>query len=125
VRRSFLATVLLFAMMALSLSAYARGKSTSVTILQPTQVAGTTLKPGNYDIKVSPNGSTAAVVFSHNGKEVATVTGQVVQLQKKSVYTSVTTDNSGGTPKIAQIDFEGSTSSVSFSQTAAATASGD
>ncbi|MGC2109421.1 MAG: hypothetical protein WA655_07880 [Candidatus Korobacteraceae bacterium] len=123
-KRIFIPGTLLLTLL-LSLTAFAKTKSADVDIYQTSQVAGTTLQPGSYGVAVSPNGSTASVSFSRNGKQVATVTGQVVQLQKKAANTSVTMDNSGSTPTISQIDFEGSTTSVSFSSTASASASGE
>ena len=109
----------------LSVTAFAKNKSADVDIYQVSQVAGTTLQPGTYSVTVKPNGSMANVVFAHNGKEVATVSGQLVQLQRKAANTSVTTNNSGSTPTISQIDFEGSTTSVSFSSSTTASVSGE
>lgn len=123
-RLKFISTAVLFTLL-LSITAFAKVKSTDVDIYQTSQIAGTTLQPGTYSVTVNPNGSTAAVVFWRNGKQIAAVTGQMVQLQKKSANTSVTTDTSGNPPTISQIDFEGSTSSVSFSSSVAASASGE
>jgi hypothetical protein len=109
----------------LSLTAFARTKSADVDIYQTSQIAGTTLQPGSYSVTVNPTGSTASVSFSQNGKQITTVTGQVVQLQKKAANTSVTMDSRGATPTISQINFEGSTTSVSFSSPTSASASGE
>lgn len=123
-KRLFISTAL-FATLLFSLMAFARTKSADVDIYQPTQVAGTTLQPGTYNVTVNPNGSTATVSFSRNGKQVATATGSVVQLQKKAANTSVTTNASGSTATISQINFEGSTTSVSFTPSASSSASGE
>lgn len=109
-------------MMLLPLSVFAKGKSTDVRLSQATQVGDTTLQPGTYHVTVIPASSGNSVSFSQNGKQVASVAGQSVQLSKKSPNTSVTLDNSGKVPRIAQIDFEGQQTAVGFN-TGAATAS--
>lgn len=124
-KRSLVSIALLFLAMSLSVSAFAKGKSTDVQIYQPSQIAGATLQPGSYKMTLSFTGSTANVVFSQNGKQVATVTGQVVQLTKKADNTAITLDNSSGSSVISQIDLEGSQSAVSFAPTAASASSGE
>lgn len=101
---------------------FAKAKSTDVHLSQPTQVGETTLQPGTYHLTVTPAASGNSVSFSQNGKQVASVTGQAVQLSKKSTNTSVTLDNSGKVARIAEIDFEGQQTAVGFSATNAATA---
>src|SRR5580693_5123026 len=110
--------------MGLSGSAFAKEKSAEVVLYQASQVAGTTLPPGSYTVVMNATGSTADVIFRQNGKAVATVTGQTVQLTKRSPNTSLTVDNSGSAPTIAAIDFEGSQTEVSFSSQAATPSAG-
>jgi hypothetical protein len=124
-KRSLSSIALLFMAMIVSVSAFAKGKSADVQIYQPSQIAGATLQPGSYKMTLNFTGSTANVVFSQNGKQVATVTGQVVQLAKRADNTAITLDNSSGSSVISQIDVEGSQSAVSFAQNAASASTGE
>jgi hypothetical protein len=111
--------------MALSVSAFAKDKSTDVQIYQTTQVGSATLQPGTYHVKVNSTDSSSTVSFSQNGKQVADVQGQTVQLARKSTETSVTLDSSGKVPRIAEIDFEGQQTAVGFSSAAAPASAGE
>jgi hypothetical protein len=114
-------SILIALLSMLSLSAFAKDRSTDVQIYHATQVGTATLQPGTYHVKV--NAST--VSFSQNGKQVAEVQGQPVQLAKKAPNTSVTLDNSGTVPHIAEIDFEGQQTAVGFSSPAATASAGE
>jgi hypothetical protein len=112
-KRISLTTFLFCLALLLPAGAFAKDRSTEVHIYQATQVGNVTLQPGIYQVKVSPSGNTNDVSFSKNGREVAKVTGcQNVPLQRKSNSTSVTLDNSGQVPRIAEIDFEGQQTAV-------------
>ena len=113
-KSKFVTSAVLSLMMLLPLSVFARNKSTDVNLAQATQVGDTTLQPGTYHVTVTPAASGNSVSFSKNGKQVASVTGQSVQLSQKSPNTSVTVDNSGKVPRISQIDFEGQQTAVGF-----------
>jgi hypothetical protein len=118
-------TTLLFLFLSLSVGAFAKTKSTDIEIYRPTQLAGTTLAPGTYKVAVDTTGSTAQVTFSRNGKQVATATGQVVQLATKSQNNAVVTNTSSSVPTIDEIDLEGLQTGVSFASAAATSASGE
>ncbi len=124
-KRIVISTALLFLSMSLAGTAFARDKSANIELYQASQVGGATLQPGSYKVVVNTTGTTADVSFRQNGKQVATVTGQTVQLAQKSANTSVTIDSSSSVPRINAIDFEGSPTEVSFSSSAAASSSGD
>jgi len=94
--------------------AFAASKSMSVDILSPAQVNGTMLQPGHYKVELKEAGASTEVSFKLNGKQVATATGQVKQLPSASQTTKVITDNAGGKPTIAEIDFGGTTTGVTF-----------
>ncbi len=114
-KRISLTTFLFCLALLLPAGAFAKDRSTEVHIYQATQVGNVTLQPGTYQVKVSPSGNTNDVSFSKNGKAVAELTGcQNVQLPRKSDNTSVTVDNSGQIPRIAEIDFEGQQTAVGF-----------
>ena len=114
-----LTAVSLFALAtSLSLGALAASKSTTVKITNPTQVSGTTLKPGTYKVEYktpATAGQSVDVTFKLDGKHVATVTGQVKQLSKAPQSTEVTTENAGSVTTISEIDFGGSTAGIIFS----------
>ena len=111
-KSKFVTAAVLSLMMLLPLSVFARNKSTDINLAQPTQVGDTTLEPGTYHVTVTPSTSGNSVTFLKNGKQVASVTGQSVQLSKKSGNTSVTFDNSGKVPRISQVAFEGQQTAV-------------
>src|SRR5215467_14472641 len=94
-KSKFLTVPVLSLMMLLPLSVFAKNKSTDVNLKQATQVGDTTLQPGTYHVTVTPSGSGNSVSFSKDGKQVASVTGQSVLLQKISGNSSVTIDNTG------------------------------
>ena len=121
-KRNISLTAVLCLTMLVSIGAFAKSKSTDVELNQPTQVGDTTLQPGTYHVTVTPTASGNSVSFLKNGKQVASLTGQAVQLAKKSANTSVTVDNSGKVARIAEIDFEGQQTAVGFSANGAATA---
>ena len=118
-------SILIALLSMLSLSAFAKERSTDVQIYQTTQVGSATLQPGTYHVKVNSTESSSTVSFSQNGKQVADVQGQTVQLAKKAMNTSVTLDNSGTVPHIAEIDFEGQQTAVGFSSPAATANAGE
>jgi hypothetical protein len=104
----------------LSAGAFAASKSMDINISNPTQINGTTLKPGKYTVQYKNKGQAAAgqtadVEFKLDGKQVATVTGQVKQLSQVSKRSELTINNEGGVPTIAEIDFAGSTTGITFS----------
>jgi hypothetical protein len=124
-KRFFIPTALFVMSMALSVSVFAKDRSTDVQIYQTTQVGSATLQPGTYHVKVNLTESSSTVSFSQNGKQVADVQGQTVQLARKATDTSVTLDNSGTVPRIAEIDFEGQQTAVGFSSPAATATAGE
>ncbi len=121
----FVCTALFVLTLILSVAALAKEKSATIDIYQPAQISGATLQPGTYKVTVNESGSTAAVSFLRNGKQVATATGQVVQLPRKPANTAVTVNTSGGAAAIAEIDFEGSQSAVRFGGQANTAGSGE
>lgn len=125
-KRISLTTFLFCLALLLPAGAFAKDRSTEVHIYQATQVGTATLQPGVYRVKVMPSGNTNDVTFSKNGKEVAKVAGcPNVQLAKKSASTSVTLDNSGQVPRVAQIDFEGQQTAVGLATPAVNASAGE
>lgn len=98
----------------LSLSAFAKEKSTNVTLTQNASLNGTALPAGDYVVKYDVTGSNATVKFVKGKKEVASATGQVKTLAKRPVTTHLTIGGNGNDQSIQEIEFGGSDTSVSF-----------
>jgi hypothetical protein len=125
-KRISLTTFLFCLALLLPAGAFAKDKSTEVHIYQATQVGEVTLQPGTYQIKVMPTGNSNDVSFLRNGKQVAKVSGcPNVQLAKKANNTSVTLDNSGKVPRVAEIDFEGQQTAVGFNTAPVSASAGE
>jgi hypothetical protein len=99
--------VVTFAAVALmSLPVWARTETTPFVVDAPTQIGTTSLQPGQYEIKVEPNGDHVTVY--RNGKEVATAPCQWITLDKKPAQTTVMTTEG----RVTEIDFGGKTAAV-------------
>ena len=110
-----LARVALFVLaLTLSISAFAGTKSTSVTLYNNAQLNGNTLPAGDYTVKYNTTGSTAQVTFIRNGKEVASATGQVKQLDKAPEFNQIVTQDGNGAASISEIDFSNTKTGVTF-----------
>ncbi|HZM11719.1 MAG TPA: hypothetical protein VFC15_16040 [Candidatus Limnocylindrales bacterium] len=107
-------TGLLVLALMLSLSAFAKPKTDTITLFDETTVSGTNLAAGQYTVKYDVNGSTAQVKFLKGNKEVATANGQVKNLTKKADSTQVVLNTEGNARSIAEIDFGGKDTAISF-----------
>ena len=100
--------------MAFSLGASAETIKKSVTLPNAVEVNGKTLPAGDYKVKVDTNGNNAQVTFIKNGKEVASAPAEVKTLAVKQNGTQVRMDTASSTPRLQEIDFNGSTTAVKF-----------
>jgi hypothetical protein len=98
----------------LSVSAFAKPRSESITLYQDASINGTNLPAGEYVVKYDVDGSNAQVKFMKGGKEVATANGQVKTLTKRPDSSQVILDNSGNSRSISEIDFGGKDTALSF-----------
>jgi hypothetical protein len=92
----------------LAVPAWARPKSVTVDIDQPTLISGTRLAPGEYQIKFQDNANQVTVV--QDGHTVAQVPCQWLELPKKA-------DGSGtifSEGRITEIEFDGQTKAIQF-----------
>jgi hypothetical protein len=112
--RMFVRAGLLILALTLSLSAFAKPKSESITLFQDASVSGTNLPAGDYVVKYDVTGSNAQVKFMKGNKEVATANGQVKTLNKKAGSTQVVLNTEGNTRAISEIDFGGKDTAISF-----------
>ena len=112
--RMFVRAGLLILALTLSLSAFAKPKSESITLFQDASVSGTNLPAGDYVVKYDVTGSNAQVKFMKGNKEVATANGQVKTLNKKAGSTQVVLNTEGSARTISEIDFGGKDTAISF-----------
>lgn len=79
---------------------------TSVTINSKSNVAGTTIAPGQYKVSYVIKGSTAEVKLTQAGKTVLTTTGNVVENKDASPYNAVVSQtNADGTNSVVEFQF--------------------
>ncbi len=107
-----------FALLALALtltvSAFAKPKSESITLYQDASINGTTLPAGDYVVKYDVEGNNAQVKFMKGSKEVASANGQLKTLTKKPDASQVVVDSTGNLRSISELDFGGKDTAISF-----------
>ena len=94
------------ALLSLAMPVWARTHATTAYSDGTTTIAGTHLKAGDYQLKVEDNGTELQVV--QEGKLVAHVPVQWVQLPNKAKTTEVMLDNN----QITEVQFGGETQAV-------------
>jgi hypothetical protein len=97
----YLTTFAAVAMM--SLPVWARPESTTLVLTAPTQIGATQLQPGQYEIRAEPKGDHLTVY--REGKAVAEVPVQWIQLNKKPAQSSVVMSDN----RVTEVDFGGKT----------------
>lgn len=98
----------------LALSAFAKPRSENITLYHDATLNGTNLPAGEYTVKYDVEGSNAQVWFMQGSKQVATATGQVKPLSKKTANSLVVLDTDGNMRSISEIDFGGKDTAISF-----------
>ena len=114
-------TGLLFVMLTLTLSAFAKPKTTSITLFHDANLSGTNLPAGEYVVKYDVDGSNAQVKFLKGNKEVATASGQVKTLARKPGTNQLVFNNNGDALSISEIEFGGKDTAISFESAGTAT----
>ena len=99
----------------LSLSAFAKPRSESITLFHDASLNGTNIPAGDYVVKYDVDGTNAQVKFMQGKKEVASASGQVKTLPKKAPSNQVVLNNEGRS--IAEIDFGGKDTAITFGST--------
>lgn len=79
----------------------------SITLSDSVQVAGAMLAPGEYTVKWDGTGPATEMRISQNGKVLATVPAQVVQLDQKAALSNVELTIQNGVKTMTKIEFEG------------------
>lgn len=98
----------------LSLSAFAKPKSETITLFHDATLGGTNLPAGQYVVKYDVNGNNAQVKFLRGSKEVASASGQVKTLTQKAASNQVVLNTDGNARSISEIDFGGKDTAISF-----------
>jgi hypothetical protein len=94
----------------LALPVWARGDSATVTVTNPTSIAGKQLAPGTYKLEALPGQNHLKVVDTSSRKTVADVPCQWFQLKTASNSTEVIVSNN----TVTEVDFGGKTQAVKF-----------
>jgi hypothetical protein len=108
IRTEHLLTALGLGFLFLALPVWAHTESTQMEISSPTMIAGTQLKPGDYEVRVKDGAPQASIV--QDGQVVAEVPCQWIQLPRKAESSQVLLTND----KITEIDFGGKTEALQF-----------
>ena len=101
-RRRVIQGVAVLAALAMTVPVWARTYKEELTADKDTNVGGTMLKPGSYELAADST-KTQLQIWS-NGKMMATVQGQWVKLPAKPQYSTVVSDGN----KVTQVQFSGS-----------------
>ena len=99
--------------------ASAKEQKKKVAIEDPVEVAGKTLKPGQYQVKWAGNGPTVHVSFLKDGKTLLTAPAQVAQLRQKAPYDAVVENTKrNGKKSISEIEWNNQREALRFGKTA-------
>ncbi len=110
---------LLLLAVTLSTAALAKTRSATAILSQDASLNGTTIPAGEYVVKYDIDGPTAQVKFLKGSKEVASASGQVKTLDKKVGASQIFYNTDGKVPSIAEMDFGGQTSAITFENVSA------
>jgi hypothetical protein len=100
----------LVAVLALSLPIWARTDSAQLVIDHPVTIGTQQLEPGTYNIKANDGENEVNIVRADNGKTIASVPCEWVQLAQKPRETEVLFN----ADRVVEIDFGGKTKGVAF-----------
>jgi hypothetical protein len=98
------------AALALSLPIWARTDSAQLVIDHPVTIGTQQLEPGTYNIKANDGANQVSIVRADNGKTIASVPCEWVQLAQKPHETEVLFN----ADRVVEIDFGGKTKGVAF-----------
>jgi hypothetical protein len=116
-------TVVLGLAVLLASSAFASNKG-SLQVLEPFEVNGQQLAPGEYQLRWDGTGANVEVSFMQGKKEVAKTSAKVVALDKVSAYDSAVVDHSDGKARISEVRFAGKKYALAIGATEKAEMSG-
>jgi hypothetical protein len=92
----------------IALPVWARTDSATLTVTNPTTIAGKNLEPGTYRLEVHPNQTQLKVVNTQSDRTVAEVPCQWVPLKNSPTNTEVLLNKN----KVTEIEFSGNMQAV-------------
>jgi hypothetical protein len=98
------------AILGLSLPIWAGTDSAQLVVEHPVTIGAQQLKPGTYDLKANDGANQINVIRTDNGKTVASVPCEWVQLAQKARQTEVLFE----ADRVVEIDFSGKTKAVAI-----------
>lgn len=99
----------------MSLASAKEQQKKKVAIEDPVEVAGKTLKPGQYQVKWAGKGPTVHVSFLKDGKTLLTAPAQVAQLEQKAPYDAVVEKTKkNGKKSISEIEWNNQREALRF-----------
>ena len=98
------------AALVLSLPIWARTDSAQLVVDHPVTIGAQQLEPGTYNLKANDGEKQINVVRADNGKIVASIPCEWVQLAQKARQTEVLFD----ADRVVEIDFSGKTEAVAI-----------
>ena len=104
-KKSYLAAITIFG---LSLPLWARTNSVPLQVDHTLTIGNQELKPGAYNLKANDGDNQLRIVRSADGKTVATVPVQWIDLSQKARQSEVLMNED----RIVQIDFDGKTKAI-------------
>jgi hypothetical protein len=105
--KSYLAAI---AVLGLSLPLWAHTDSVPFEVDHTLTIGTQQLEPGNYNLKVKDGENQLMIVRSNDGKVVATVPCQWVDLSKKAAQSEVVTN----ADRVVQVEFGGKAKAIEF-----------
>jgi hypothetical protein len=104
-KKSYLAAIAIFG---LSLPLWARTNSVTLEVDHTLTIGKQQLGPGSYNLKANDGDSELRIVRSNDGKTIATVPCQWIDLSQKARQSEVLMQQD----RIVQVDFDGKTKAV-------------
>ncbi len=101
------ALFVLFALLAVSVGAFAAEGTGKMTLRAPAQLNGKQVAAGEYKVKWQGNGASVDVTLLNGKKAVANTTAKVKELQTPAPYDSVMYKQDGNGQAISEVQFGG------------------
>jgi len=98
------------AILGLSLPIWAGTDSAQLVVEHPVTIGAQQLEPGTYNLKANDGANQISVIRTDNGKTVASVPCEWVQLAQKARQTEVLFE----ADRVVEIDFSGKTKAVAI-----------
>lgn len=120
------ATLVLLLFAAMSVFAGTDSHKGGLSLSAPAQVGGAQLEAGDYAVKWQGAGPAVQINIIRNGKVVATVPAQVVNLDKKAVYSQADiSTGANGERSVTRLQFEGQSFALQIGEGGGASSGGD